>query len=115
IDVGEIDRHTGPVVERERDPHAVDPLHRACEPLLGLSDRDRRHDDREEDGGGRQARTFSLTSTSHDRLRRNTSYGPILTSKCSVASSLSLVQPHHSTDREPGREMLKSTGTTAFT
>src|SRR6266850_5457986 len=42
-------------------------------------------------------------------------YGPTVTSKCRVASPVSLVQPHHSTARAPGFEMLKSTGTIGFT
>src|SRR5882762_9236342 len=41
-------------------------------------------------------------------------YGPTVTSKCRVASPVSLVQPHHSTARAPGFEMLKSTGTIGF-
>jgi len=49
------------------------------------------------------------------RRRPAEGYGPTVTSKCRVASPVSLVQPHHSTARAPGVEMLKSTGTIGFT
>src|SRR5262249_23568761 len=42
-------------------------------------------------------------------------HGPTPTAKWRVASSGSLVQPHHSTVRAPGFAMLKSTGTTGYT
>ena len=41
-------------------------------------------------------------------------YWPTVTSKCRAASPVSLVQPHHSTARDPGCEILKSTGMIAF-